>query len=58
MSLIGLLVIVLVACVVLWAARALIAAFAVPQPISTVIYVVIVLIVVVWLLSRLGVAVP
>ena len=54
MSLIGLLIVLLVVCVVLWAARALIGAFGVPQPIGTVIYVVIVLIVVIWLVQSLG----
>ena len=54
MSLITLLVLVLVACVVLWAARALMAAFGVGAPIRTVIYVVLVLIVVLWVVSALG----
>lgn len=54
MSLIGLLIALLIVCVVLWAARVLIAAFAVPQPIGTVIYVIIVLIVVIWFVQQLG----
>lgn len=58
MSLIGLLVVVLIACVVLWATRALLSAFAVPAPISTVVYVVVVLIVLLWVLSLVGLGVP
>lgn len=58
MSLIGLLVVVLIACVVLWATRALLGAFSVPAPVSTVIYVVAVLIVLLWVLGSLGVGVP
>lgn len=54
MSLITLLLVLLIVCVVLWAARALIGAFGVEQPIATVIYVVIVLIVVIWLIQSLG----
>lgn len=58
MSLIGLLLVLLVACVVLWAARAIIGAFAIGAPWSTVLYVVIVLIVMLWVLSQLGAGVP
>ena len=54
MSLIGLLIVLIIVCVVLWAARALISAFALPAPIGTVIYVVIVMIVVLWLVQQLG----
>ena len=56
MSIIGLLIVLLVVCVVLWAARALIAAFAIPQPIATVIYVVVVILVLFWGLSHVGLA--
>ena len=55
---ITLLVIILVAAVLLWAARALIAAFAVPNPIATVIYVILVLIVLIWILNAVGLRVP
>ncbi len=54
MNLIGLLVVIFVFCVVAWAARALMAAFGVGDPIATVIYVLLVLIFVFWLLSVLG----
>lgn len=54
MSLIGLLVVLLVACIVLWAARALLAAFGIGDPIATVVYVILVLIILFWLLSALG----
>lgn len=57
MSLIGLLVVLLIVAVVLWAARALIAAFGVPAPIGTVIYVIIVLVCVLWIVGQLGVGV-
>lgn len=55
MSLIGLLVLLIVFCVVVWAARALLSAFAVPEPISTVVWVLIVLIAVFALLGQFGV---
>ncbi len=54
MSLLGLLVLLIVFCVVVWAARALLAAFAVPEPISTVVWVLIVLIAVFALLGQFG----
>lgn len=44
MSLIGLLILLLVMCVIIWAARALLAAFSIGEPIATVVWVVIVLI--------------
>jgi len=56
MTLIGLLITLLIVCVVLWAARALIGAFSIQQPLATVIYVVIVVIILVWTLQRLGFA--
>jgi hypothetical protein len=55
MSLIALLVGLLVICVVLWAARALMTAFSIEDPIRTVIYVILVIIILVWLLNWLGV---
>lgn len=54
MSLLGLLVVLLVVCVVLWAARALMGAFGVEDPIRTVIYVVIVILVLAWVLQMVG----
>jgi len=55
MTLIGLLVILLIFCVVIWAARALMAAFGIGDPIATVVYVILVLILLVWLLQFVGV---
>lgn len=54
MTLIGLLVAIIVIGVVFWAARALIAAFSIPQPIATVIMVVLVILVLVIILGWLG----
>jgi hypothetical protein len=54
MNLIGLLIVLLIFCIVLWAARALMAAFGVGDPIATVVYVVIVIIGLLWLVSALG----
>lgn len=54
MSLFGLLIVVLVICVIIWAVRTLMAAFSLPQPIQGVIYVVIVLILLVWFLKQTG----
>ena len=54
MSILGLLVLLIVFCVVVWAARALLAAFAVPEPISTVVWVLIVLIAVFTIVSQFG----
>ncbi len=55
MSLIGLLILLIVFCVILWAARALLAAFSIGEPISTVVWVLIVLIAVFALLGQFGV---
>lgn len=54
MSLVGLLVLLIVFCVIVWAARALLAAFAVPEPISTVVWVLIVLIAVFTIVNQFG----
>jgi len=54
MSLIGLLIVLLIFCVVIWAARALMSAFGVGDPIATVVYVIIVLVCLLWLLGQLG----
>lgn len=58
MSLLGFLIALIVFCVVIWAARALMAAFGIGDPIATVIYVVLVLLMLVWLLGALGVVSP
>lgn len=55
MSLIGLLILLIVFCVVVWAARAILTAFNVGEPISTVIWVLIVLIAVFALLGQFGI---
>jgi len=55
MSIIGLLILLVVFCVIVWAARALLAAFAIPEPISTVIWVIIVLLCVFALVDQMGV---
>lgn len=51
---IGLLIWLLIACVVFWAARTIMAAFGVGDPIRSVVLVVLVLIFVVYLLQTLG----
>lgn len=55
MSLLSILIVLLVFCIVIWAARSLMAAFGVGDPIATVVYVVLVLICLLWLLQQLGV---
>ncbi len=54
MSLLSLLVALLIFCVVVWAARALMAAFGIGDPIATVVYVVLVIIGLLWVLGALG----
>jgi hypothetical protein len=54
MTLIGLLVGILIVCVVIWAAKALLAAFNVGEPISTVVIVALVLICLVYLAGTVG----
>jgi len=54
MSIIGLLIILLIFCVVVWAVRALLGAFGIGDPISSIVQVVIVLIFVLWLVQQLG----
>jgi len=54
MSLIGLLILLLVFCLIVWAARSLLAAFNIGNPVATVVQVVIVLIFVLWLIEALG----
>lgn len=54
MSLITLLIVLILACVVVWAARAILAAFGIGDPIRTVVFVVIVVVVVLWAVSQLG----
>lgn len=54
MSLIGLLIVLLIFCVCVWAARTIMAAFAIPPQIQAVVTVIIVLIAVLWLVQNLG----
>lgn len=54
MSIIGLLVLLLIFCLIVWAARALLTAFAIPDPIRTVVWVGIVIVAVLVLLSQFG----
>lgn len=54
MSLIGLLVGLLIFCVILWAARALMSAFGIGDPIATVVYVFLVIVVLLWLVNAFG----
>ena len=55
MSLVGILIVLLVFCIVIWAARSLMAAFGVGDPIATVVYVLLVLVMLLWLLQQFGV---
>ncbi len=54
MSLIGLLVLLFVFCLIVWAARTLMAAFGIGDPIASVVYVVLVLIFVLFVIQNLG----
>ncbi len=54
MSLIGLLIVLLIFCLVVWAVRAIMSAFGIGDPIATVVWVVIVIIFVIWLVQNLG----
>lgn len=54
MTLLGLLVLIIIVGVVLWGAGALLTAFAVPDPIRTVIWVILVILVLVVIASQVG----
>ena len=54
MNILSLLVVLLVMCIVIWAARALMAAFGIGDPIASVVYVILVVVVVIWLVQQLG----
>ena len=58
MTLLGLLVALVVICVVIWAAQKLLAAFAIADPLRTVIWVVVVLICVFMVLGYIGAPIP
>jgi hypothetical protein len=51
---VSLLIALVVICVVIWAARSIMAAFGIGDPISTIVYVVLVLFALLWLLQELG----
>lgn len=55
MSLLSILIVLLVFCIVIWAARSLMSAFGIGDPIHTVVIVLLVLICLFWLLQQLGV---
>ncbi len=54
MNLVGLIIVLLIFCVLIWAARTLMAAFGIGDPIATVVYVFLVLIMLVWLFNQFG----
>ncbi len=54
MNLIGLLVLLLLFCLIVWAVRSLLGAFGIGNPIATVVQVIIVLVFVLWLIQNLG----
>lgn len=54
MSLVGILIVLLVFCIVIWAARSLMSAFGVGDPIATVVQVLIVVVFLLWLLGQIG----
>jgi len=58
MSLVSILVVLLVFCLVIWAARAIMVAFGIGDPIATVVYVVLVFVLILWLLSLIGIVPP
>jgi uncharacterized membrane protein YwzB len=58
MSIVGLLVALVLLCVVIWAAQALLAAFAIKDPLRTVIWVVVVILAVFIVLGYIGAPMP
>jgi hypothetical protein len=54
MSIIGLLVALVVVCLLFWAVRKILAAFAIGDPIATLVQVALVVLVILWLLSSFG----
>lgn len=54
MPLISILISLLILCVIVWAARALLAAFGIGDPIATVVYIILVLFFLIYLISLLG----
>jgi hypothetical protein len=59
MPIVGLLIALLIFCVVVWAARALMAAFGIGDPIATVIYVILVILLLVYFIQMVpGIHIP
>lgn len=58
MSLLGFLIALLVFCVIIWAARSLMSAFGIGDPIATVVMVLLVILMLVWLLGQVGIMAP
>jgi hypothetical protein len=58
MPLISILIMLIVIGVVLWAARALMSAFGIGDPIATVVYVLLVLVFLIWVLQAFGIWSP
>ncbi len=54
MSIISLLIVLLIFCLVIWAVRAIMGAFGIGDPISTIVQVIFVLIFVLWVVQQLG----
>lgn len=54
MSLIGLLVALIIICLLYWAVQAILRAFGIGEPVSTVVKVAFVIIIVLWLLGQVG----
>jgi hypothetical protein len=54
MSIISLLIVLLIFCLVIWAVRAILGAFGIGDPFSTIVQVIFVLIFVLWIVQSLG----
>lgn len=54
---VGILIIIVVVAVVLWATQALLSAFRVPAPVNTIIFVVVVIVVLLWIIRRAGISI-
>jgi len=55
MSIISLFVAFVIICLIVWAVRALLAAFGIGNPIATVVHVILAILIVLWLLNAFGV---
>lgn len=54
MTVMGLLVALLIVALILWAVRTLVPALGIPEPIATVVWVIVVVLVVLWLVGLIG----